>query len=79
MGFNSATFWYINILGEVGRKNEARNLFGLMLKCLTPTGIISETIDLESNELWGNFPHNSALVGLISCAISLSKPWKDAL
>jgi GH15 family glucan-1,4-alpha-glucosidase len=74
---NSATFWYIMSLASVGRKDEARKLFENMLKTLNSNGILSETVDLKTKELWGNFPQNTAMVGLIQCAIRLSKSWEE--
>jgi GH15 family glucan-1,4-alpha-glucosidase len=76
---NSATFWYINILAAVGRMEEARQLFSNMLKTLNRVGLLSETVDPNTRELWGNFPQSIAMVGLIDCAIRLSKPWKVVL
>ena len=76
--FNICTFWYINALAEVGRKDEARELFEEMLKCRTRLGLLSEDLDVRSGELWGNFPQTYSLVGIILGAIRLSKPWEDA-
>lgn len=39
---------------------------------------MSEDIDLETGELWGNFPQTYSMVGLIHSAIRLSKSWEDA-
>jgi len=76
---NSATFWYINILASVGRMEEARHLFKNMIATLNHAGLLSETVDPNTRELWGNFPQSIAMVGLIDCAIRLSKPWKVVL
>jgi len=76
-GLNSASFWYINVLVDVGRKEEARQLFEQMLS-KTHHGMLSETIDINTSELWGNFPQSSAMVGLILCAIRLSRDWNEA-
>jgi len=78
VGLNSATFRYIIVLNEVGRTEEARKLFTEMLKLRNSSGIMSETYDLDTKQLYGNFPMNTAMVGLIDCAISLSKPWDEA-
>jgi len=75
---NSATFYYIYVLAEVGRLEEARSLFEVMLKTGNHVGLLSDTVDPNSKELWGNFPQSVAMVGLIDCAIRLSKPWKGA-
>jgi len=39
---------------------------------------LSETVS-ESGELWGNFPKTAAMVGMIECAIRLSKEWEDVI
>jgi len=75
---NSATFWFINALAGVGRMEEARKMFDNMINTLNHNGLLSETVDPATKELWGNFPQSTAMVGLIDCAIRLSKPWKGA-
>jgi len=74
---NFHTFSYIKCLNEMGRNEDARKLFEGMLCYLNSLGMLSETIDVETKEWWGNFPQNVALVGLINCAISLSIPWDN--
>jgi GH15 family glucan-1,4-alpha-glucosidase len=78
VAFNICTFWYINALAEIGRKDEAREMFEEMLKCRTRLGLLSEDLDVTTGELWGNFPQTYSLVGIILGAIRLSKPWEDA-
>ena len=46
-----------------------------MLDRLTPAGLLSEDTDIETGELWGNYPQTYSLVGLINCAVLLSRPW----
>jgi GH15 family glucan-1,4-alpha-glucosidase len=48
-----------------------------MLGRRTPAGLLSEDIDPVSGELWGNYPQTYSLVGIINCAVLLSKPWSD--
>jgi pentatricopeptide repeat protein len=76
--FNICTFWYINALAEVGRRDEARELFEEMLRRRTRLGLLSEDLDVHTGRLWGNFPQTYSLVGIILGAIRLSKPWEDA-
>jgi pentatricopeptide repeat protein len=76
--FNICTFWYINALAAIGRHDEARELFEEMLKCRTRLGLLSEDLDVQTGELWGNFPQTYSLVGIILGAIRLSKSWEDA-
>jgi GH15 family glucan-1,4-alpha-glucosidase len=73
--FNVATFWLIEALHATGRKTDARGLFEVMLERRTAAGLLSEDIDPILGELWGNYPQTYSLVGLINCAVLLSKPW----
>ncbi len=34
--------------------------------------------DLKTGELWGNFPQTYSHVGLINCAMRLSRDWEEA-
>jgi GH15 family glucan-1,4-alpha-glucosidase len=76
--FTVCTFWYINALASIGRKEEARAMFERLLACRNHVGLLSEDIDPRSNELWGNFPQAYSLVGLVLCAQRLSKSWEEA-
>ncbi len=73
--FNVCTFWLIEALFRSGRKEEARELFEEMLSRRTAAGLLSEDIDPVTGELWGNYPQTYSLVGIINCAVLLSKPW----
>jgi GH15 family glucan-1,4-alpha-glucosidase len=73
--FNVCTFWLIEALHATGRIDDARLLFEEMLSRRTAAGLLSEDIDSSTGELWGNYPQTYSLVGLINCAVLLSKPW----
>lgn len=73
--FNVCTFWLIEALHFTGRDADARALFEEMLARRTAAGLLSEDIDPASGELWGNYPQTYSLVGMINCAVLLSKPW----
>ena len=75
--FNFCTFWLIEALHIMGRRDEARELYERMLERLTPAGLLSEDTDFHTGELWGNYPQTYSLVGLINCAGLLSKPWSS--
>ncbi|MBV7259713.1 glycoside hydrolase family 15 protein [Erythrobacter crassostreae] len=75
--FNVCTFWLIEALHLAGRDDEARTLFNTMLSHTTGSGLLSEDLDYETGELWGNFPQTYSLVGVINCAGLLSKLWSD--
>ena len=75
--FNVCTFWLIEALHMAGRDEEARVLFETMLAHRTASGMLSEDLDFDTGELWGNFPQTYSLVGIINCAGLLSKPWSE--
>jgi GH15 family glucan-1,4-alpha-glucosidase len=75
--FNVCTFWLIEALHFTGREADARALFEEMLGRRTAAGLLSEDIDPVSGELWGNYPQTYSLVGMINCAVLLSKPWSS--
>jgi GH15 family glucan-1,4-alpha-glucosidase len=76
--FNVCTFWYIDALAAVGRRDEARALFENMLANRNHLGLLSEDLDPRSGEHWGNYPQTYSAVGLIHSAMRLSKPWEEA-
>jgi GH15 family glucan-1,4-alpha-glucosidase len=77
--FIVCTFWYIDALIAQGRTVEARELFENMLACRNHLGLLSEDINPETNELWGNFPQTYPMVGIVNCAMKLSKTWEDVV
>ena len=77
--FNICTFWYIDALANIGRTDEARELFENMLSLRNPLGLLSEDIEPNTGELWGNFPQTYSMAGIINVAVRLSKPWEAAL
>jgi GH15 family glucan-1,4-alpha-glucosidase len=77
--FLACTFWYIDALIAQGRTVAARELFENVLACRNQLGLLSEDINPETNELWGNFPQTYPLVGMINCAMKLSKTWEDVV
>jgi GH15 family glucan-1,4-alpha-glucosidase len=50
-----------------------------MLACRNRLGLLSEDIDPETGEHWGNYPQTYSLVGIINCAMRLSRPWQSRL
>ncbi|CAB1368003.1 glycoside hydrolase family 15 protein [Denitratisoma oestradiolicum] len=76
--FIICTFWYINALSTLGRRDEARALFEKLLACRNRHGLLAEHIDTNSGEQWGNFVQTYSMVGLINSAIRLSIRWDQA-
>lgn len=77
-GFLICAFWYVDALHAIGRKDEAKALFGRILQRRNSFGLLSEDADLETGELWGNFPQTYSMVGLINSAMRLSRNWEEA-
>lgn len=75
--FNFCTFWFIEALHLTGRTEEARAMFEEMLSHRTHAGLLSEDMAFSDNEPWGNYPQTYSLVGLINCAVMLSRPWSS--
>ncbi|AZO78915.1 MULTISPECIES: glycoside hydrolase family 15 protein [unclassified Bosea (in: a-proteobacteria)] len=77
-GFLICAFWYVDALHAIGRKDEAKELFGRILTRRNSFGLLSEDADFETGELWGNFPQTYSMVGLINSAMRLSRDWEEA-
>lgn len=76
--FSICTFWYVDALAATGRRDEAREIFEGLLAARNHLGLLSEDLDTQTGELWGNFPQTYSMVGLIVCAMRLSKSWEEA-
>ncbi len=76
--FTICSFWMVDALWGAGRKSEARDLFQNVLQGMNPLGLLSEDMDPETGELWGNFPQTYSHVGLILSAMKISRGWEEA-
>ena len=70
-------FWLIDAMCEVGRREEAREMFVDALKLRNRYGLLSEDVHPETGKLWGNFPQTYSMSGLILTAIKLSRSLGD--
>ncbi|MBL8535564.1 MAG: glycoside hydrolase family 15 protein [Betaproteobacteria bacterium] len=77
--FNVCSFWRIDALARVGRTQEAREIFEAMLASRNALGLLSEDIDRETHELWGNFPQTYSMVGVVNGAVRLSRSWHEVV
>ncbi|MDP3511168.1 MAG: glycoside hydrolase family 15 protein, partial [Sulfuritalea sp.] len=64
--FLVCTFWYVNALAALDRRDEARVLFEKLLAGRNRHGLLAEHIDPRSGEQWGNFVQTYSMVGLIN-------------
>ncbi len=77
--FNICTFWRIDALARIGRKDEARAIFETMLAARNHLGLLSEDTHPVTGEMWGNFPQTYSMVGIINAAMRLSAPWDTVI
>jgi GH15 family glucan-1,4-alpha-glucosidase len=77
--FNVCSFWRVDALARIGRRDEAREAFEALLARRNAVGLLSEDLDPVSGELWGNFPQTYSMVGIINGAVRLSAPWDSAV
>ncbi len=77
-GFLVCSFWFVDALAAIGRRDEARAMFDEILKLRNSFGLLSEDADFETGALWGNFPQTYSMVGLINSAVRLSRTWEEA-
>jgi pentatricopeptide repeat protein len=77
--FNTCSFWRIDALARMGRVEEAREYFSELLKLRNRLGMMSEDVDTKSGEMWGNYPQTYSLVGIVNCAVRLSRPWEAVI
>ena len=78
--FHLCTSWLIEALVRAGRTDQAIPLFERMLRCVGPTGSISEQHDPEIDEPLGNVPQAYSHLALINsaCLIDLAQRRGDA-
>jgi GH15 family glucan-1,4-alpha-glucosidase len=77
--FNVCSFWRVDALARIGRRDAAREAFEALLARRNAVGLLSEDLDPVSGELWGNFPQTYSMVGIINGAVRLSAPWDSAV
>jgi GH15 family glucan-1,4-alpha-glucosidase len=77
--FNICSFWRLDALARIGRRDEAREIFEAMLAARNPLGLLSEDTHPGSGQMWGNFPQTYSMVGLINGAVRLSATWDTVI
>ena len=76
--FLACSFWLVENYILQGRHAEARKMFDRLVSRCNDVGLLAEEIDPRSGRMLGNFPQAYSHVGLITCALSLSR-FADAL
>ena len=71
--FLACSFWLVDNYILQARYAEARKLFDRLLSRFNDVGLLSEEFDPVTGRLLGNFPQAYSHVGLINCALGLSR------
>jgi GH15 family glucan-1,4-alpha-glucosidase len=71
--FLACSFWLVDNYILQGRYAEARKLFDRLLSRCNDVGLLAEEFDPLSGRMLGNFPQAYSHVGLINCALNLSR------
>jgi GH15 family glucan-1,4-alpha-glucosidase len=69
--FIVCNFWLVENHVQTGALDEAINLFNKTVQHATPTALLSEEIDPDTNELLGNYPQGFSHIGLINAALAI--------
>jgi GH15 family glucan-1,4-alpha-glucosidase len=77
--FIICTFWLIDALAGIGRRDEARAMCDRTHGALSRLGLLSEDYDPAEPRMWGNFPQTYSHVGLIHAAFVASPQWAEVL
>jgi GH15 family glucan-1,4-alpha-glucosidase len=73
--FTVCSFWLVEALAILERRDEARQLFEHLLELDNGLGLYSEDILPDTLEQAGNFPQTYSHVGLINAAFRLARRW----
>jgi alpha,alpha-trehalase len=71
--FTICNFWLVTSLVRIGRKEEAEEMFRLLLSYSNHVGLFSEDIAFGTHRLLGNFPQAYSHLALIESALALAK------
>ena len=69
--FLACSFWLVDNYALMGRRREARLLFGRLKRLANDVGLYAEEYDPDARRMLGNFPQAFSHVALINSAIGL--------
>jgi GH15 family glucan-1,4-alpha-glucosidase len=70
--FLPCSFWLADVLVQLGRRDEALQLFERLLAVRNDLGLLSEEYDPRSKRLLGNFPQAFSHLALVNTALNLT-------
>jgi len=71
--FLVCSFWLVDNYILQGRYEEAQRLFNRLLSRCNDVGLLAEEFDPLNGRMLGNFPQAYSHVGVINCALNLSR------
>jgi GH15 family glucan-1,4-alpha-glucosidase len=71
--FFACSFWLVDNYVLQGRYEEAERLFKRLLLRCNDVGLLAEEFDPSTGRMLGNFPQAYCHVGIINCALNLSR------
>ncbi len=72
--FIACSFWFVDNLVMIGRKDDARAMFERLVAISTDLGFISEEYSIREKRLIGNFPQAFSHIAMINSAFNLDQP-----
>jgi GH15 family glucan-1,4-alpha-glucosidase len=76
--FLPCTFWLVDALALLGRRDEAEELFERLVGLTNDVGLLSEEYDPRAGRLVGNFPQAFSHIGLVDSALLLARDESEA-
>ncbi len=70
--FLACSFWLVDCLTLLGRRQDARSLFGRLVALANDVGLLSEQYDPRQRRLVGNFPQALTHIALVNSAQNLA-------
>jgi len=71
--FLLCSFWLVDCLIMLGRRDDAQHLFGRLLGVRNDLGLLAEEYEATSGRQLGNFPQAFSHIGLVNSAVNLSR------
>ena len=67
--FLACSFWLVNVLSLLGRRDEAKRKFDELLTLCNDVGLLAEEYDLQQKRQLGNFPQALSHIALVNAAL----------
>ncbi|HWK48928.1 MAG TPA: glycoside hydrolase family 15 protein, partial [Steroidobacter sp.] len=71
--FILCSFWLVDCLIMLGRRDDAQRLFDRLLSLRSDLGLLAEEYDPRARRQLGNFPQAFSHIGLVNSAVNLSR------